>query len=140
MIVRKDECDDWLFELIADPNVSDAWFDNFGGFELVSHFNLCCFEAKAPTMAVDVTPLGAGQSRRNPRPITHSGRETGHFSGSYPAMTAILIFGEAVGAILGRCDFKVFALVPVTLLIAAGAVAIGSRPVLICALSHSVCW
>ena len=40
-------------------------------------------------------------------------------------MTAILIFGAAVGAILGRCDFKVFALVPVTLLIAAGAVAIG---------------
>ena len=40
-------------------------------------------------------------------------------------MTAILIFGAAVGAILGRCDFKVFALVPVMLLVAAGAVAIG---------------
>ena len=26
-------------------------------------------------------------------------------------MTAILIFGAVVGAILGRCDFKVFALV-----------------------------
>ena len=49
MIVRKDECDDWLIELVADPNVSDAWFDNFGGFELVSYFNLRCFEAKAPT-------------------------------------------------------------------------------------------
>ena len=40
-------------------------------------------------------------------------------------MTAILIFGAAVGAILGRCDFKVFALVPVMLLVAADAVAIG---------------
>ena len=49
MIVRKNECDDWLIELVADPNVSDAWFNNFGAFELVSHFNLRCFEAKATT-------------------------------------------------------------------------------------------
>ena len=75
MIVRKDECDDWLIELVADPNVSDAWFDHFGGFELVSHFNLRCFEAKAPTVAGEVTPLSAGQSRLATRRRAHGRRD-----------------------------------------------------------------
>jgi hypothetical protein len=41
-------------------------------------------------------------------------------------MTVILIFGAAVGAILGLRHLKVFALVPVMLLVAAGAIANGA--------------
>jgi hypothetical protein len=43
-------------------------------------------------------------------------------SGEGGAMTAIAIFGAAAGVILGLCHFRVFALLPVVLIFAAGAV------------------
>ena len=72
MIVRKDECDDWLIELVADPTDSDAWFDNFGGFELVLTSTSAASRRKRQrVLPGEVTPLSAGQSRLATRRRAH---------------------------------------------------------------------
>jgi hypothetical protein len=92
MTVRKGECDDWLIELVADPNVSEACFYNFKGFELVSHFNLRwpLRRKRQSLSAVEVTTLSAGQS-------CHSSKGSGHRHRDQPGFCSSLHAGPLVG-------------------------------------------